>query len=133
MTARQRVARTQFLLAAAVVAAAIGWGIALALGTFAVLGFVRLFAAIRVMNEFGFAFAISLGVVSAAVLLWRARGVASASRVALWVEERLPTLHYALVTAIDTGATKQTAGREPDLQTCSFALEDAVAHQTSPE
>jgi hypothetical protein len=68
------------------------------------------------VGQTSLALAIALGIVIAIVLLWRGRRVASASRVALWIEERLPGLHYALVTAV-----------EPPLSADVSALENAVA------
>jgi hypothetical protein len=43
------------------------------------------------------------GVAVAAAVLWRGRHAWSIPRVALWVEERLPTLQYAFVTAVERG------------------------------
>jgi hypothetical protein len=60
--------------------------------------------------------AVALGVVTALVLLWRGRRVTSTSRVALWIEERLPALHYALVTALEEPPSAEVP-----------ALEQAVA------
>ena len=45
--------------------------------------------------------ALLLGVAVAGILLWRSRHFASTSRVALWIEERVPELHYSLVTAME--------------------------------
>lgn len=42
--------------------------------------------------------ALLTGLLLAGTLAWRARAALRLSRVALWVEERVPTLHYALVT-----------------------------------
>lgn len=44
-------------------------------------------------------------------VLWRRRFVWSVPRVALWVEERVPELRYALVTAIDARYTHQLGER----------------------
>jgi energy-converting hydrogenase Eha subunit B len=51
---------------------------------------------------------VACGCLTAAVVLWRGRHVWSIQRVALWVEEQVPALQYALVTAVDP----QYAGRE---------------------
>jgi hypothetical protein len=40
-------------------------------------------------------------IAAAGLILWRARGVRRRERVALWVEERVPALRYALVTSLD--------------------------------
>lgn len=45
--------------------------------------------------------AIASGVVVTIALCWRDRPALSLSRVALWIEERFPTLEYALVTAVE--------------------------------
>jgi hypothetical protein len=46
---------------------------------------------------------IVCGIAVAAALLWRGRHAWSVPRVALWVEERVPTLQYAFVTAVECG------------------------------
>jgi len=43
------------------------------------------------------------GLAIAASMLWRDRGVMSLERVAMWIEERVPSLEYTLVTAVETG------------------------------
>jgi hypothetical protein len=48
----------------------------------------------------------SIGVFVFAVLLSRGLGARSIGRVALWVEERHPSLRYALVTAVEPSATR---------------------------
>ena len=45
--------------------------------------------------------AVLLGIFAAAAVAWRWRWVRSRGRVALWLEERIPRLQYALVTAIE--------------------------------
>ena len=55
--------------------------------------------------------------------LWRARSIRSAQRVALWIEERLPQLKYALVTRIEP-----QYARHP----LQGALEAAIARAGSP-
>ncbi len=47
--------------------------------------------------------AVIAAVLVATALAWRDRAVVSLSRVALWVEERFPSLEYVLVTAVETG------------------------------
>lgn len=100
MTAIERVRRTQRLLQGAVVAAAILWGAAAGTGVLALGVFMRdTRAAIDPAGVRALAWIIAL--VFAAAVLWRARGVRSARRVAVWIEERVPQLQYALVTASD--------------------------------
>ena len=47
--------------------------------------------------------AIVAGVVTAAAFAWRDRRVLSLDRVALWIEERFPSLEFTVVTAVETG------------------------------
>jgi hypothetical protein len=49
------------------------------------------------------AIAIAAGLVTAGTLAWRDRHVLSLERVALWIEERFPSLEFALATAVETG------------------------------
>ena len=117
MTARQRVERTQRLLGVGIVATAMAWGGAVYFAAMAVIAFAGRFARSSVaMSGNGFAFALVLAAATTTALLWRGRHVASAGRVALWIEERLPRLHYALISAI-----------EPGLAGDQRALEQAVA------
>jgi hypothetical protein len=46
------------------------------------------------------------------VILWRSRHFVSTSRVALWIEERIPELHYSLVTAIEQRESPFAEGME---------------------
>ena len=102
MTARERVQRTQRLLGAGVVAAGLAWGAAVSLALLALVAFTSsILQRPALLGPISFAIAIALGLVTALVHLWRGRRVTSASRVALWIEERLPGLHYALVTALE--------------------------------
>ncbi|HEX8945817.1 MAG TPA: hypothetical protein VF785_21935 [Gemmatimonadaceae bacterium] len=47
--------------------------------------------------------AVGAGVGAAIALAWRDRHVLSLERVALWIEERFPSLDFTLVTAVETG------------------------------
>ena len=102
MTAVERVRRTQRLLAAAALARALGWGIGAALAIAAVIAFAALvIPGLRASSSLEAGVAVVIGATIAAVLLWRARHFASAHRVALWIEERVPALQYSLVTALE--------------------------------
>jgi len=57
------------------------------------------------------------GALVASLLLWQSRHLSSGSRVALWIEERVPGLQYALVTAMEHPASR-----------FSYGMEDAVDH-----
>jgi hypothetical protein len=117
VTARERVQRTQRLLSAGVVTAAVAWGAAVSLALLATAAFASsILQRPALIGQASFTLAIGLGFITAVAILWRGRRVASESRVALWIEEKLPGLHYALVTAV-----------EPVPLADATALEDAIA------
>ena len=102
MTAIERVIRTQRVLGAAALAQAFGWGIASALLIIAAMSFASLLRPELRWSESSSVFAAAVvGILVAAGLLWRSRHFASRGRVALWIEERIPALHYSLVTAME--------------------------------
>jgi len=113
MTARERVRRTQRILGAAAVTQALAWGLAATLAIVAVISFVS-FAIPRLRDDSALAeiIALLLGVAVAGILLWRSRHFASKSRVALWIEERVPELHYSLVTAVEQSGSPFAEGME---------------------
>ena len=57
--------------------------------------------------------AIAGAVVIFGLTLWRGRALRSLERVALWVEERIPWLHYSLVTSIDQRLASVHPALEP--------------------
>lgn len=124
MTAVERVRRTQRVLAGAAIASALLWGSTAAVATLVIGAWVRhpfpsvTPAAVRMA-------ALVPGLAAALVLLWRARGVRSARRVALWIEERLPQLQYTLVTASDPALAD--AGVAGDRAALDAALDAAIA------
>ena len=100
--AAYRVRATRWLLATALVGTAFVRALAAGLALIATLAIVD--AAVGVpagIRRSAVPVAITLGVAALLATLWRGRGVWSLERVALWVEERIPWLHYALVTSID--------------------------------
>ncbi len=104
MTALQRVARAQRLLGVGVIATALAWGFAVYLASLAIIAFADSFIRSgKVAGPNALVGALVLGTVTMAALLWRGRRVASTGRVALWIEESLPRLHYALISAIEPG------------------------------
>jgi hypothetical protein len=119
VTARERVRRTQRILGAAALTQAFAWGLAAALATVATISFASL-AIPRLRNDSALdeLIALVIGGAVAAVLLWRSRHFVSTNRVALWIEERIPALHYSLVTAMEHAESPFTEG-----------LETAVARQ----
>lgn len=97
MTARERLLSLRRLLIAVVAIRALLVGASVALVAIAVS---------RLASLPGDASSLlaSIGVFVFAVLLHRGLGARSLERVALWVEERHPSLRYALVTAVETPA-----------------------------
>jgi hypothetical protein len=103
MTVRQRVRRTRALLVGAIVARALLWGSA---ALFALISIAALLDLVVDLPHgarrlaIPLAWAIAAAVV--AVLLWRGRRARSVAATALWIEEHLPGLQYALVTLLET-------------------------------
>jgi hypothetical protein len=119
MTARERVVNTRRRLLAGLIASALGWGAGVALTVLAILAFAGSFERTpKFVTVYELPLALLLGAIAMLVVAWRGRRVTSNGRVALWLEEKLPRLHYALVTAI-----------EPDLQVDVAPLESAVARE----
>ncbi|MFL5462729.1 MAG: DUF4175 family protein [Gemmatimonadaceae bacterium] len=113
MTAIDRVRRTQRVLGAAAFIQAFTWGISAALVLIAVVGFASLAIPgirddIAVYRTAG----LVIGLFVTALLLWRRRHVVSTTRVALWIEERVPQLNYSLVTALEQPQGPFRAGME---------------------
>src|SRR6266571_4672765 len=104
MTVRERVTRTQRWLVVGVIISALAWGAGVYLASFAIITTIASFAHNSTLAErLSLPISVLLGVIAVLVLLWRGRRVTSESRVALWIEERIPRLHYALITAIEPG------------------------------
>ena len=113
MTATERVVRAQRVLGAAAIAQALAWGVATMLAILAAIAFASLLNPELERNiARNIALAGIAGLIVAALLLWRSRGFASRSRVALWIEERIPELQYSLVTALEHGASPFAKGME---------------------
>src|SRR3954471_2092185 len=95
MTAIQRVKRTQRVLVAVAISEALAYGFATTVAILALISFLPHFAS-RLPPS-----ASLLGILVAILILYRSRHILSAPRVALWIEERVPALHYSLVTAAE--------------------------------
>ncbi len=91
MTTLARLRRARRALVAGSLAAAALWAVAVAAPVALLLG--------------SWPLAIAAATLAAAATLWRRRAVFDVDRVALWLEEQLPDLQYALVTALDPDAT----------------------------
>lgn len=117
MTAIERVIRTQRVLGAAALAQALGWAIASALLIVAAMSFASLlWPELRGYESSGALAAAMVGVLVATGLLWRSRHFASRGRVALWIEERIPALHYSLVTAMEHSSSPFARGMEAEVE-----------------
>jgi len=116
MTATQRVIRTQRILAAAAITQSIAWGAACALAILAAISFAAL-AKPGFDKNTGTNISVALigGLLVAGSFLWRSRYFTSTNRVALWIEERIPELHYSLVTAMEHAASPFAKGMEAEI------------------
>ncbi len=117
MTAIQRVRHAQRMLGAGAVLGSAAWGFTAALSVLVIRGFVAfLMNSTGVAPQWLSAIAIVAGIAAFGTLLWRARFLRSTARVALWLEEKLPALHYALVTAIEPQNSASVPGIESVIQ-----------------
>lgn len=112
ITARERVMRTRRLLQITAVVVALLWGTAIALLALTAAEVIQHFRTAGEPLSYGIAVAIVLGLVTFAMMLWRARFARYPTLVALWIEERIPGLQYALITASDPSVTLDTAPLE---------------------
>ena len=112
--AAYRVRSTRALLAAALATAALIRALAAALVVVALAALADLLVGLPLGAREGvMPLAIAGAVAALAVTLWRGREVRSLERVALWVEERIPWLHYSLVTSLDPRFADSRAALEP--------------------
>ncbi|HEY8309678.1 MAG TPA: hypothetical protein VIG47_03945, partial [Gemmatimonadaceae bacterium] len=105
MTAARRVARVQSQLRVVAVISAFLWGAATLCAVLAVELVIGNWTPGRISRSWDWNVALGIAVIAALIVLWRARFVLSARRVALWMEERAPSLQYALITASDPQVT----------------------------
>lgn len=101
MTATRRVARTQSQLRIVVVISALLWTAAVLLGVLAIELLVGNWTHGRIARGWDWNVALAIALLAGCLVLWRARFVLSKRHVALWMEEHVPSLQYALVTASD--------------------------------
>jgi hypothetical protein len=101
MTATERVARAQAQLRVVAVISALLWTAAILCAVLAIELVVGNWAHGRIPRGWDWNVALTIAVLSGCYVLWRARFVLSKRRVALWMEERMPSLQYALITASD--------------------------------
>ncbi len=123
MTALERVRSARRILGTGAVIQALGWGIAVALGMLAVFSFAALGIPDLAVNPGWSWVAVGAGVAVSAMLAWRSRHIRSVERVALWLEEKVPALEYALVTAVERSDTRGISAE------ADAGIEAAVARQ----
>lgn len=104
MTLASRLRSVRAILTAGVVLRAIAWGVAAALTLVVSAAVVDMLVPLSLGVRTSILIVAALTVIAvAAALWWRDRRVLSLDRVALWVEERFPSLEYTVVTAVETG------------------------------
>ena len=101
MRAARRVARTQSQLRIVALVSALLWTGAVLLAVLAVELVAGSWKRGGLASRWDWDVALAIAVLTGCWVLWRARYVLSRRRVALWMEERAPSLQYALVTASD--------------------------------
>lgn len=107
MTPRDRVRRTRAVLIGAIVARALLWGAAVGLGIVAIAATIDLLQELpRSLRGMVQPTAWITAVTVALVFLWRGRRARSLASTALWIEERVPPLQYALVTSLEPDAAR---------------------------
>jgi hypothetical protein len=73
-------------------------------------------------NPWSWHVALALAVIAGCWVLWRGRYVLSRRRVALWMEERTPSLNYALVTASDPTVVGDTSLLQAEIDRSNIDL-----------
>jgi hypothetical protein len=136
MTPLQRVRRTRTLLVTAIVVRALLWGAAAGVGLIGVAGVFDLIVDLpRAVRSTIFPLAVAAAIGVALILLWHGRRARSVAATALWIEERVPSLQYALVTSLeeDDGRTSPQLVREIERHHWESAiLPRALTHAAVP-
>ncbi len=133
MTAVERVASARRTLGVAVGARSILWAGAAAASLLAVAGIVDWLIGIpRAARALAIPSAILLALAALAYTLWRGRKVRALPVVALWLEERVPELRYALVSALDAPHSSPTLEREVAAVQWSPVINRALGHALVP-
>ncbi len=115
MTPHQRVRRTRALLLTTVAVRALLWAAAAGVGVIGIAGLLDLLIDLpRALRGLVLPLAVATSIGVGLIFLWRGRRARSLAATALWIEERVPSLQYALVTALeqDGGRTSPLLARE---------------------
>jgi hypothetical protein len=133
MTALQRVASARRTLGAAITIRGILWALAAAAAFLAAGGTIDwLVGAPRAVRALALPVALLLAFAALAYTLWRGRNVRSLAVVALWLEERVPELRYALVSALDAPHASPALEREVAAVRWSAVINRALSHALLP-
>jgi hypothetical protein len=115
MNALTQLRAVRVVLAIGALLRAIAWGIGASFTLFAAAALIDLITPLSLGTRHAIVAVAALGAIAiAASMCWRDRGVLSLERVAMWIEERVPSLQYALVTAVETGNASFAAGLKAD-------------------
>ncbi|HET7551339.1 MAG TPA: hypothetical protein VFK04_08610 [Gemmatimonadaceae bacterium] len=113
MNATTRVQRARATLIVTVAVSALVWAAAAAGGMLLLASLADLWVALSLSARRFILPTVTIGAVGVgALVLWRGRHSYSLSRVALFIEERVPALQYALVTALDAAGQPGAAALE---------------------
>jgi hypothetical protein len=120
MSAITRVRRARALLLTTVAGASLLWAAAAVVVPLGLAALADLLVPLPVaVRRVAVPLALATAVAALLVVLWRGRHARALGRVALFLEERLPELHFALATAVQPAGAPSEAG--------ALALERAVA------
>ena len=115
MNAMTQLRVVRVILAIGALLRGIAWGLGAAFTLFAGAALIDLATPLSLdTRHLILAVAVVSAVSVGASMCWRDRGVLSLERVAMWIEERLPSLEYTLVTAVETGNVSYVAGVKTD-------------------
>jgi len=104
MSVADRVRSARLALAAGAVVRALVWGATAGISVILVGAAADLLVPLSVATRSALlSVAVGAALATVAALAWRDRRVLSTQRVALWIEERFPSLEYGLVTAVESG------------------------------
>jgi len=116
MSVLSRVRRVRAVLATGLLLRAAAWGTLASLTLIIGVALVDVVTPLSVLSRVTLlVVALVAGVIMAIALAWRDRRVLSLDHVALWIEERFPSLEFTLATAVETRderiASRQSAER----------------------
>ena len=133
MTALERVVSARRTLGAAVLLRSMLWALAVAASFMASGGTIDwLVGAPRAVRALVLPAAVLLALAALAFILWRGRKVRELPVVALWLEERVPELRYALLSALDAPHSSPTLEREVAAVQWSPVINRALGHALLP-